>query len=179
MSCCFFFVDILYLSLSFWRPKYPVTFFIYLFIFFYFLERKYITKTTSSKTRDDHSSTLTPTKETTEARDDFSSRTFSSEKHTDPTLSSKSDVTTDLIFSSMSDHNPQSKKANFFWIFILLPLSCLILILIAVIGWIFVKCIMKRRCSTEIRVNSSSNEDFEMTSVFNEHFQETSFDAGR
>ena len=81
---------------------------------------------TSSKTKDDHSSTLTPTKESTEARDEFSSRTFRSKKHTDPTLSSKSDITTDLIFTTMLDHNPQSKKANFFWIFILLPSSCLI-----------------------------------------------------
>ena len=55
------------------------------------------------------------------------------------------------------------------WILILLTSSCLILILITVIGWICVKCNVKR-CSAESRMNSTSNEDFEMTSVFNENF---------
>ena len=143
----------------------------YLFIFFY-LERKHITKTTSSKTNDEHSPTLTSTKETSLTTDDFSSTTFKSKKHTDPTLFSKSDITLDPIISTISDRNEehlQSKSGNLFWI----------LILITAIGWICVRCNMKRRCSAESRMNSTSNEDFEMTSVFNENFQETSFDGGR
>ena len=128
-------------------------------------------KTSSSKSNDGHYSTLISTKEPSEAGDELSS--------SDPTLSSKSDITIDPILTTMSDHNPQSKEPNFFWIFILIPSICLILILMAVIAWIFFKCIMKGTCSTESQVNNSSNEDIEMTSAFNEHFQETSFDGAR
>ena len=126
---------------------------------------------TSSSSNDGHYSILISTIEPSEAGDEFSS--------SDPTLSSKSDITIDPVLTTMSDHNPQSKEPNFFWIFILIPSICLILILMAVIAWIFIKCIMKGTCSRESQVNNSSNEDIEMTSVFNEHFQETSFDGAR
>ena len=128
-------------------------------------------KTSSSKSNDGHYSILISTKEPSEAGDEFSS--------SDPTLSSKSDITIDPVLTTMSDHNPQSKEPNFFWIFILIPSICLILILMAVIAWIFIKCIIKGTCSRESQVNNSSNEDIEMTSIFNEHFQETSFDGAR
>ena len=168
---------------------YPYTSFVCLFknillyFFIVYLERKDITKTSSSKTNDEHSPTITSTKETSETRDDgFPSTTFRSKKLTDPSLISNSDITLDPIITTMSDRNEkhiQSKSGYLFWNIILLTSSCVILILITVIGWICVRCIIKRRGSAESRMNSISNEEIEMTSVFNEHFQETSFDGGR
>ena len=39
--------------------------------------------------------------------------------------------------------------------------------------------VKKRICSAENRVNINFNEDFEMASITNENFQETSFDGRR
>ena len=167
---------------------YPYIIFFFLFfkkyfVIFFYLERKDITKTSSSKTNDEHSPTITSTKETSETRDDgFQGTTFSSKKLTDLSLFSNSDITPDPIITTMSDRNEkhiQSKIGYLFWNIILLTSSCVVIILITVIGWICVRCIIKRRGTAESPMNSISNEEIEMTSVFNEHFQETSFDGGR
>ena len=158
----------------------------FLYIYFIFLEGKNSPKETTSKSKDEYSSSLGFSTQSKESRDGQTTKSYNPEEKTVHFISTCSYTTVDQldqIATTLSDHNhqdPESKQRGFFfWLLILLPSSSVILILIALVGWRCGKMIKKRRRSADNPVNINFNEDFEMASITNEYFQETSFDGTR
>ena len=104
-------------------------------------------------------------------------------KFTVPLTSVYSPTTVVQIDTTLDDNNdehPQSKEERkYFWFLILIPSLSLILIILLLFGWSFWKLLKKRTASRENQVNINSDDVFEMSTVINDNFQETSFDESR
>ena len=155
-----------------------------MFFYFIFLEGRSSPKRTTSNSKDEYSSSLSFSIEIKETRDAQTTKIYNNpEERTHSLISTYSDTTLDqsvTTFSGPIDHHLQSKKkGKNFWVLILLPISSIIIIVMALLVWKCGKMIKKRRSSAENRVNINLNEDFEMGTITNENFQETSFDRMR
>ena len=139
---------------------------------------------TTSKSQEDYTSRLNYITENKETRDGEKASTFTEKKKfTVPLTSVYSPTTVVQIDTNLDDNNdehPQSKEERkYFWFLILIPSLSLILIILLLFGWSFWKLLKKRTTSPENQLNINSDDVFEMSTVINDNFQETSFDESR